>query len=359
MPLSNKKVYLCIPRGVNGKGGIERQSQYLLNAWQENLEITILTTRGDGGHSAWPFVFAGTCMKLLYACAIKRDVGVLHLNTAIRASLWRKFILGEIARLFGVPTVVHLHGGGFDAQYAKMGKFTKAITNRLFRHASHCIVLGEYWRDFISKTFALPAEKISIMLNAVPAPQRITTRDFNHKPLELLFLGEVGARKGVPTLIEGLGLLKERTDWHCTIAGNGNLELYQKQAEMLGVRENIKFLGWQSPAQTEKLLEAAQVLLLPSTSENLPMAILEGMAHGLVVISTPVGAIPEVVENGVSGLLHPVGDASALSNCINAVLDNAGLAEKMSVNGQQVFREKLSMQPYCVRLAALYRSIMK
>jgi glycosyltransferase involved in cell wall biosynthesis len=286
-------------------------------------------------------------------------VGVLHLNVAIRASVWRKFILSNIARMFNVPTIVHLHGGGFDDEYATMSTATRLMTNSLFRHAAHYIVLGDYWREFISNTFALPVDKISIMLNAVPAPRHIPPRNFNHKPLKILFLGEVGARKGVPTLLEALGLLKHRTDWQCTIAGNGNLDLYRQQAALLGVAENIRFLGWQSPEQTERLLAEAQVLSLPSTAESLPMAVLEGMAHGLVVISTPVGAIPEVVEQGVSGLLHPVGDARALSEAFSLVLDNPLRAEKMSATAQVIFQEKLSMQPYCARLAALYQRVMR
>jgi glycosyltransferase involved in cell wall biosynthesis len=360
--LSQKRIYMTVPRGPFGKGGIERQCQYILNVWPTcapDLPLTPLMTRGDRGHIIWPFVFAGACLRLVYACAVRRDVGVLHLNAAVRASLWRKAILARIARTFGVPIIVHLHGGGFDAEFARMSPRGQRLARWLFREAHLCIVLGQYWADFICKTFDLSPERTLILMNAVPEPpQAHRVVDFAARPQHILFLGEVGERKGVHILVKALGGLRDRRDWRCTIAGNGPLEVYQKQAEDLGVSDRITFLGWQSPQQTSALLASAHLLVLPSFSENLPMAVLEGLAYGLVVISTPVGAIPEVVQDGQNGLLVPVGDADALTTAFNRVLDVPEQARQLGAAAAETFRTQLSLKPYCEKLVQLYRQVM-
>ena len=357
-----KRIYMAVPRGLYGKGGIERQCQYILAAWPEynpDLPIQVLVTRGDRGHLVWPWVYAGACLRLFYACAVRRDVGVLHLNAAIRASLWRKVGLALIARAFGVPTVVHLHGGGFDRAFAKMRPLGQWLARWLFQQSDLCLVLGHYWADYIIKTFALPLERVSILMNAVPTPPHSRTRTFAERPQQILFLGEVGERKGVHILVQALGQLRERTDWQCTIAGNGPLEVYQQQAATVGIADRLHFPGWQSPQQTEALLGAADMLVLPSFSENLPMAVLEGLAHGLVVLSTPVGAIPEVVQDGVNGLLVPVGDASALAAAFRRVLDDSVQAQQMGAAAVATFRARLSLKPYCQQLGELYRQVMR
>ena len=360
--MSQKRIYMTVPRGLYGKGGIERQCQYIRAAWPEtvpDLALVPLVTRGDRGHLVWPWVYAGACARLFYACAVRRDVGVLHLNAAVRASLWRKVGLALIARAFRVPTVVHLHGGGFDNAFAKQHPVGQCLTRWLFRQSALCIVLGQYWGDYITRTFDLDPKRVTILMNAVPTPPRSRTPDFTARPQQILFLGEVGERKGVHILVQALGQLRERTDWHCTIAGNGPLEVYQKQAEALGIADRIRFLGWQSPEQTEALLGAADVLVLPSFSENLPMAVLEGLAYGLVVISTPVGAIPEVVQDGANGLLVPVGDAGALAGAFAQALDNPERARQLGAAASQTFRERLSLTPYCQKLGELYRQVMQ
>jgi glycosyltransferase involved in cell wall biosynthesis len=360
-----KRIYMTIPRGLYGRGGIERQCQYIFDAWSQSepdLPLVPLTTRGDSGHAVWPWVYAGAWLKFLYACAIKRDVGVIHLNAAVRASLWRKFGLALVARTFGVPIVIHLHGGGFDNAYGKMGPKGQRMTRWLFRQAQVCIVLGEYWGNFIRKTFDLAPAQVVVLMNAVPTPAVTAPRDFTVRPLHILFLGEVGERKGVHILLKALASLASRQapghDWRCTIAGNGNLEVFQQQARSLGLADRVTFPGWLSPAATESLLQSAQVLVLPTFAENLPMSVLEGLAHGLVVISTPVGAIPEVVQDGENGLIIPVGDVAALSSALTQVLDDPETATRLAAAARQTFAERLSLAPYCRNLAALYRRVM-
>lgn len=357
--MAEKKIWLTVPRGLYGKGGIERQCQYLLAAWDRNVSgipVTTLMTRGDGGNFQWPLAFAGAAVKFLGNCLMGR-VAAVHLNTASGASLRRKMVLAGIARRFGVPVIIHLHGGKFDHTVAAMSPGLLARTKAYFQNAAACIVLGQYWADLVHEKLGVPRDRITVLMNAVPAPARPSPPDFVQHPLHILFLGELGERKGVHILIPALAQLKDHPGWRATLAGNGDIETYRQLAVQHGIADRIAFPGWQTPESTARLLESAHVLTLPSLAENLPMAVLEGLASGLVVITTPVGAIPEVVQDDVNGRLVPIGNADALAAAFRQILDDPATAGRYSAAAQATFRDRLSIDSYCQRLGQLYRNV--
>ena len=93
--------------------------------------------------------------------------------------------------------------------------------------------------------------------------------------------------------------LAKLTSWHLDVAGNGDSTPYRRQAELLGIGSQITFHGWLPSADLRRLLAVSHVVVLPSRKEALPMIIIEAMAYGLAVIATSVGAIPDVVTDGV------------------------------------------------------------
>ena len=108
---------------------------------------------------------------------------------------------------------------------------------------------------------------------------------------------------------------------HLTFLGDGpqRSEL-EDTIVRLGLRDRVTLHGWATGSQVREHLTAAHALALPSTAEGLPVVLMEAMALGRPVITTPVAAIPELV-NPQCGRLVPVGDAAALAEAIDAVLD--------------------------------------
>ena len=96
--------------------------------------------------------------------------------------------------------------------------------------------------------------------------------------------------------------------------GGENAAQIEPECRRVGIADHVEFMGWVDEADMPGIYASADILLLPSYNEGLPYVVIEAMAAGLPVISTPVGAIPEVVEDGVNGYLIDPGDVAALAD---------------------------------------------
>jgi glycosyltransferase involved in cell wall biosynthesis len=212
------------------------------------------------------------------------------------------------------------------------------------------------WRDFVAENFRLPESHILVLPNASAArPPRAPEA----APPEILFLGRLGERKGVPVLIAALGRLAATDlDWRAVIAGDGDAAPYRAEVERLGLSARVSFPGWLGEAETHERLARAALLVLPSEAEGLPMAVVEAFAWGVPVISTPVGSTPDILHDGVEGLMIPVGGVEALAAALERLLGNADLRQQLGANARDFFGRNLDFGPYMERLAACWRAAM-
>jgi glycosyltransferase involved in cell wall biosynthesis len=97
--------------------------------------------------------------------------------------------------------------------------------------------------------------------------------------------------------------------------------------------------------------------VLASHAENMPLSVLEALAHGVAVVATPVGTTPEILTNGISALLVPPGDAEALAAALVRLIDDPALRQSIAAVGHQVFRRQLDIARAADRLETLYRSL--
>jgi len=119
-----------------------------------------------------------------------------------------------------------------------------------------------------------------------------------------------------------------RARFRVVAAGDGDAERLRALVTAAGVDDTVDVLGWIGRDERDALLARAGLLVLPSSHEGLPMAVLEAMAWGVVPVVTPVGGLPEVVLDGVNGVHVPVGDPPALAAALSAlVTDPARRAE--------------------------------
>jgi glycosyltransferase involved in cell wall biosynthesis len=106
------------------------------------------------------------------------------------------------------------------------------------------------------------------------------------------------------------------------------------------------------------LLQSASLFVLPSHNEGLPIALAEGMAAGLPVISTPVGGIPEIIRNGYNGFLVPPGDADALADKLFILASDPQLRHTMGSRNREIAEQVLDVDDCAMRLQKLYESMV-
>jgi len=360
-------VLIITPGGLENGGGIGRQMGYFLRGYQANeqrLRYRVVDSRGPwylGAsplHVAGAVTYFGSAMLTLVRARLSSSC-VAHVNITGRGSTIRKVILLTVARALGLRYVLHVHDYDYAEYYRSCGTFLKSLIATMFRRAATVVVLGRRDLEVISQLFRLPRDRITVLHNAVPDPLPDLDRTRSpRKPCHLLFLGHLSARKGVQDLLQALAspAMKHRR-WRATLAGGGPVDEFRRAAENLGILDRLCFPGWVGESDVSALYADGDVLVLPSYAEGLAMSVLEGMSHGLAVVTTPVGAHSEVIEPEVSGILVPSGDVAALADALVRVIEDESLRSRLARGARDRFLEGFDVRRYAARLEQLHAGL--
>jgi len=360
-------VLIVTSGGLEHGGGIGRQMGYFLQARQDTeqgLRYRVVDSRGPWFLGASPLhigaaiaYFGGAILTMSRACLSSPCVA--HVNIAGRGSTIRKVILLMIGRALGLRYVLHLHDPNYVEYVRSQRPFLQKLIATTFHQAAAVIVLGRRDLELLSQALQLSRERMIVLHNAVPDPSPNTNkRRAPGEPCQLLFLGYLSARKGVSELLKALASPPvKRLHWRATLAGDGPIDEYRALAKDLGILDSVSFTGWLDEKRVSQLCAGADALVLPSYAEGLAMSVLEGLSHGLAVITTPVGAHLEVIEPEVSGILVPPGDIAALADALVRVIEDDGLRSRLAKGARARFLEKFDVRRYAARLEQLHADL--
>ena len=350
-------VLFLVPEGIEAKGGIGRLALYLDREFarsREELNLRVVATRWTKAPVLKHLSSLPALAAFAWRCA--RGQGrIVHVNVAPRGSTWRKLLFWSVARGFGARTVLHLHGSGYDQYFAAQRPSVQRRIRRFFQAADHVVVLGRHWQDFMVGTLGVPATRVIIVGNGVPAPA--AAAQAKSSPPLIVSMGLVGERKGTDVLIEALAALPPSLPWQAVIGGDGEVDKYRALAEAAGLGGRIRFLGWVGEEDVDLWLNRASLFVLPSRAENQPVAILEAMARGLPVVATAIGAIPDQVVDGETGILVPPGEQQPLRAALEDLLRSAEKRAAFGEAGEARYRDHFSIAHCAGALRTLYRSL--
>lgn len=323
------KVIMLGP-SLEEKGGMGSVGTLILNTAPADVQMQHISTwdgelsRQSGIHRLK--VFIGAVFSLL-GKLLKGEVDIVHVHLAERGSALRKSIIILLTKAFGKPVILHAHGCEFHTFHAKLSPAIKLVLNLILRQSTYLIALSESWKDYYINHCGFTVEQVVVFPNPVEIPENVPERTDNHKKINFVSLGRICKRKGAFDLIEAFAKLapEHREKSELTLAGIGEVEEARSLAESLNIKQNINFPGWVDPVERGKLLSKADVFVLPSYNEGLPMALLEAMSWGLPVITTPVGGIPEVVSHNETGWLVNPGDVEQLATAAQSLIENESL----------------------------------
>ena len=248
------------------------------------------------------------------------NIDVVHINSSLNArAYWRDILFVMAARLCRTRVLFQVHGGALPQRFFRGNAVLNAWLRLSLRLPDHVVVLGndeaDAWHRF------LPGQSISTIPNAIDCQpyQSLDVREASAgRPLRLVYLGRLADGKGLCELLHGLAAPSLRNNRpRLRVAGSGPERRHlQDLVRDLGLQSHVEFVGAVFGDAKRRLLADSDVFVLPSYSEGLPYALLEAMAAGTAVITTPVGAIPDTVECGVHGLYIPPRDSMAIADAL-------------------------------------------
>lgn len=287
----------------------------------------------------------------------ERRPSIVHIHTCSGLTFFLDGALMLIARMCGNPVIMHIHGARFDEFLDRLPKAIFWFARWLMKRATRIVVLSEEWRERL--TPRLSRSDLVVVPNGVPTP--LISRNVGSTDRVLvLFLGNLGQRKGVWDIVAAAENLSPR----------GRIVLVGGEEDVgIGARVNEEIIrrglgdriAWAGPAVGEgkrAWLEQAEIFILPSYAEGLPISLLEAMCAGLAVVTTPVGAIPTVITNEEHGLLVNPGDIAELSAAINSLIEDSGLRLRLAANGRSRCIESYGIERTVTSLMDVYGSVI-
>lgn len=355
-------IFIVTPLGKNGKGGIDKIMDNIRNHWNHNpnnsIKIIFGTSRGS-----LPIIFSlPTYLFLLVKIIVFKFMNkcdLLHINLASYGSTYRKILISYIAQIFRIPYIIHLHGAEFKNFYLKSNKLSQILIKNLFRNSKNIIVLGTTWKNFLIQSLYIKSDKIIILPNASHSIFKPDKEATCSQIKQILFLGCLTPRKGIPQLIESLGKLKDRQDWTAVIAGNGPTSAIETSLSKNKITDRVQLPGWVGPHIIEKLLKESDILILPSFAENLPMSVIEAMSAGLAIITTPVGAIPDIIIHQETGILVPPGNIKKTAEAIELLLNNPEIITKLGNGARKYHLKNLEIKNYIIKISNIWQDSIK
>ena len=171
-------------------------------------------------------------------------------------------------------------------------------------------------------------------------------------------VGRLSPVKGIPYLLQTARiLLRQGANVKVLVVGDGSIRLdLMTQTRDLGVSENVVFLGHRE--DTDELLQALDIFVLPSLSEGIPMALLEAMAASRAVVASRVGGIPEIVEDGFEGFLVEPMDVDGLAERCRRLIESPDVARKMGERARKRVERDFSATAMADRVASVYKELL-
>lgn len=350
---------LMVGPDLTARGGMTSVIEAYLSNWKDvNYEVCYVGTYSDNPSIAGQLrffirAFVEYC-KLLFFW----KPSLVHIHASQRGSYLRKGSMMLLARAVQAPVIWHSHGSELDRFYDSIGSMGQRIFRWLMNQSALIIVLSAEWKRFFDSLEL--TVRTEILYNPSPLPyDKNASSQSSTKQGIVLSLGRLGHRKGTYDILAAVPTIAARfPESNFVLAGDGEIETVRRLVKEHHLEEHVSVLGWIDKATREENLSKAGLFLLPSYGEGLPMAILEAMSYALPVISTPVGGIPEAVEDGVTGFLVQPGDVEAIIDRVSTVLENPQLAHQLGTNGMQKARMKFGIVSVLTRLSELYDSVL-
>jgi glycosyltransferase involved in cell wall biosynthesis len=353
-------------------GGLEKiLTSIVLNLDKKKYNVSVWCLR-EGGFFANKLIKEGFDVKILNILTSRNPLSIYKLYKLLKNCKFdiihtHAYSAGTIGRmsafLAGIPIIIsHNHSvyDYYNRYYHFVEWLLSLITDRI-------ICISDIVNRFANETQRINAKKLMTIHNGIDSEYTVSEKRTSglRKELDIpvdhsviCTIAHMEEHKGIKYFLESASLLlQSRNDISFLLVGEGALKEELKiLCADLKIEKNVIFAGERS--DIPEILSLTDIFVLPSLREGLPLTILEAMACGKPVIATNVGGVPEVVKDGVSGILVPPKDTEALHSAMNELLGNREKLKKMGYNGKRVCNVSFDSKTMTGKIEDLYDSLM-
>jgi glycosyltransferase involved in cell wall biosynthesis len=360
MVVSTKVRLLIVGSCGRDTGGVAQYIHGQVRHLNDDLDIEIHDTTSppgkdalsDGGLSKLLWLFSAVLSALwtVLQYPFRSRPDIVHVHASSRLSFYRESVyVVYTALIWKRQVVIHIHGSDFDEFLQECGPVRSWYIQQVLSLCAEVIVLSSYWEDVLQRETNI--RHTTVLPNPIDA-ETFPNGDGTGGP-HFIYIANLIERKGVEEFVTAIRQL-QKTDglpFKVSIAGDG------PEADRMSVLANeydsVEYYGYVDEERKRELLTEGSVYVLPTHAEGLPISLLEGMAGGNAIVSTEVGAIPEVIrsENGV--LISPV-DVDELTEALETLRTNDQLRQTMAQNNSRLVREQYTWSSISEELLALY-----
>ncbi len=276
----------------------------------------------------------------------KRNITHLH-NHFGDSSCTVAMLASEVS---GVPYSFTLHGSGifFEAH-------TWRLDQKLDR-AAFTACISHFTRSQAS-VFAAPEtlERLHIVHCGIE-PERLDPVEHSGTANRMMFVGRVIEAKGLTVLFEAMkSLTPSLPNLTLTVVGDGpDRSRLESRARSMGLGDRVEFVGAKSQSEVAKLLSSAEIFVLPSFAEGVPVVIMEALGSGVPVVASFVGGIPELIEHDKTGFLVRPGDPVRLAEHIEALATDPDLRNRLGRAGRAKVEAEFNSTTEAAKLDRLF-----
>jgi glycosyltransferase involved in cell wall biosynthesis len=319
-----------------------------VNRKRQNLEVAVLTSM-DGqprtsGRSGADFVRRLRSWEVAHTSIIPslpRELLRLPPHSVIHLHLAQAFIPEAVYAahlIHGLPYVAHLHldvGPSGRAGFL-LRAYKPLILGPVLRAAAAVVVFTDEQRSAVASKYGVDPTRIAVIPNGVDDKLYYVGQRFLHPKPRLLFVGRLSVQKNLPLFLHALDGVSQH--FETTLVGEGELEAELKKVAHNLRLQNVRFPGRVDGAELRELYRNADVFVLPSEREGMPLVLLEALAMGLPIVATDVSGNRDLVVHGQNGVLVPLGDPSTLRRALLGVTSDPRRYLRMSEASQRLGR---------------------
>jgi glycosyltransferase involved in cell wall biosynthesis len=304
------------------------------------------------------------CVRFARAAMVHRP-HIAHIATALGLSFIKHSICVVIARLLGSKVLLHPHCS-FSVLYDERPRRWRYLFRQVIRLTNGVVALSNEWTQVQS---VVPTCRVHYLPNAIDlAPYRSIAQEHmahhrNSPPLTILYLGYVGKAKGTFDLIDAAAaVLSEGIDAVFELVGDeltpGEWAQLSQRIDKAQLNGHVRLRA--SVVGMEKLacFRNSDVLVYPSYHEGMPIAVIEAMACGLPIVATRVGGLPDLVSDGVNGVLVEPGQPDQLAAALHKLYLDSELRYAMQQNSYRLASQQHDIERCVTRLIDIYEDTL-